>query len=151
MKRQTDLQLIGYIAKYGCFFMCMTYWITLKMTGTELDYDFLNRLWMDAIKKGIISGDVNKDGDMDDGNELLILDKDRLLTLAGINLRYIGSCKPEDVDSKTGLYFIGEFYNPRTKFTHFAGLDKNLKPEYDPIVNSMTVREGTLKTVRVYA
>jgi len=151
MKRQTDLQLIGYIAKYGCFFMCMTYWLTLKTTGKELDYDFLNRLWMEAIKKGIISGDVNKDGDMDDGNELLILDKDRLLALSGLNLKYVGSFQPNAVTKEQGVYFIGEFYNARTKFTHFAGLDDNLKPEYDPIENSMTIREGVLKTVRVYA
>jgi len=149
MKHQTDLQLIGYIAKYGCFFMDMTYWLSSKK-GNDLAYDFLNVVWMTAIQKGIISGDVNKDGDMDDADELLILDKDKLLTLAGVDMKYLGSFPPEAIIKKAGVYFIGEFYNERTKFTHFVGLDDNLKVEYDPIENSVTVKEGKLKTVRVF-
>lgn len=150
MKRQTDLHLIGYIAKYGCFFMCMTYWLNLKVKNSELAYDFLNTIWMTAIQKGIISGDVNKDGDMDDGNELLILDKNKLLILAGLDMGYIGSFDPKVVEKKSGVYFIGEFYCEDTKFTHFAGLDENLKCVYDPILNSNTVKNGVLKSVRVF-
>jgi hypothetical protein len=150
VKRQTDLQLIGYIAKYGCFFMCMAYWLSLKK-GHEVEYDYLSVIWQNAIAKGIISGDVNKDGDMDDGNELLILDKDKLLRLAGIDMRYIGSFAPNAVTKQDGVYFIGEMYNERTKFTHFVGLDRNLKVEYDPIENSITAREGVLKSVRVFS
>jgi len=150
MKHQTDLELIGYISKYGCFFMCMTYWITWKKKGIELGYDFLNIIWQTAIIKGIISGDVNNDGDMDDGNELLILDKNKLLMLAGLDIKYVGSFDPKVVEKKEGLFFIGEFYNANTKFTHFAGLDENIKCEYDPIFNSNTVKNGVLKSVRVF-
>lgn len=150
MKHQTDLQLIGYIAKYGCFFMCMTYWLNLKKKNSEIGHDFLNTIWMTAIQKGIISGDVNKDGDMEDGDELLILDKNKLLTLAGLDMKYLGSFDPKAVEKKHGVFFIGEFYNETTKFTHFAGLDKNLKCEYDPILNSKTVKNGVLKSVRVF-
>jgi len=150
MKRQTDLQLIGYISKYGCFFMCMVYWLSLKK-GHDVEYDFLNVVWQNAILKGIISGDVNKDGDMDDGNELLILDKDKLLRLAGVDMRYIGSFAPKAVTKQDGVYLIGEMYNERTKFTHFVGLDDNFKVEYDPIENSITAREGVLKSVRVFS
>ena len=87
MKRQTDLQLIGYLSKYGCFFMCIAYWISWKANKIEPDYDYLNRLWMEAIKRGFISGDMNNDGDMDDANELLLLDKNGLLSLCGIKLK----------------------------------------------------------------
>ena len=81
---------------------------------------------------------------------MLILDKDKLLTLAGVDMKYLGSFPPEAIIKKAGVYFIGEFYNERTKFTHFVGLDDNLKVEYDPIENSVTVKEGKLKTVRVF-
>jgi len=152
MKHQTDLQLIGYISKYGCFFMCMTYWLSWKKKGIELGYEFLNAIWMTAINKGLISGDLNNDGDMDDANEALILDKGRLLILAGLDMSYIGQFAPEAVVKKPGVFFIGEFYNPATKFTHFAGLDDNLKCEYDPIKNgSITVKNGVLKSVRCFS
>lgn len=128
----------------------MTYWLSLKK-GHEVEYDYLNVIWQNAIAKGIISGDVNKDGDMDDGNELLILDKDKLLRLAGIDMRYIGSFAPNAVTKQDGVYFIGEMFNARTNFTHFVGLDKDLKVEYDPIENSITAREGVLKSVRVFS
>lgn len=150
MKRQTDLQLIGYISKYGCFFMCMVYWLSLKK-GHEVEYDYLNVIWQSAIAKGFISGDTNKDGLFDGKDELLILDKDGLLRLAGIDMRYVGVFAPQAVKAQDGVYFIGEMYNGATKFTHFIGLDKNLKAEYDPIENSITARDGILKTVRVFS
>jgi hypothetical protein len=131
--------------------MCITYWLSIKKNNVELGYDFLNTIWMSAIQKGIISGDINNDGDMDDGNELLVLDKNKLLILAGIDMKYLGSFDPKSVEKKSGVFFIGEFYNPSTRFTHFVGLDENLKCEYDPIANSNTVKNGFLKTVRVFA
>lgn len=156
MKRQTDLQLIGYINKYGCFFMSMVYWLNLAVNKLEVGYNLLNNIWMQAIDKKIISGDENGDGDMDDGNELLIGDKDKLLSLAGIKLKYLGSFVPDKVIKKTGQYYIGEFYREWTEkgfkysYTHFAAIDETFKVVYDPILNSVTVAKGSLKTVRVF-
>ena len=149
MKHQTDGKLQHYINKYGCFFMCMIYWLAYKKDNRELSYEQLNTLWNDAIKNGIISGDLNHDGDMDDSNELLILDKDKLLSLAGIKLKYIGSYMAHDYVKKEGQFYIGEFYNERTKFTHFIAVDENLKIVYDPIQDSVTGREGKIQTVRI--
>jgi len=151
MKHQTDVQLQKYINKYGCFFMGMVYWFTFKLSEIDLSYAQLNSIWNEAIKLNIISGDENNDGDMDDYNELLILDKDQLLQLAKLKLRYIGSFLPDAVIKRPGQLYIGEFYNDRTKFTHFVGIDERFVTEYDPIKNSVTVREGILKTVRVFA
>lgn len=156
MKRQTDLQLIGYINKYGCFFMSIVYWLNLVSNKIELGFNRLNNLWMTSIDVGIISGDENGDGDMDDANELLIGDKDKLLALAGIKLKYLGSFEPDKVDKKPGQFYIGEFYREWTEkgkkhsFTHFVGIDESFKVVYDPIPNSVTVAKGTLKTVRVF-
>lgn len=151
MKHQTDSQFLGYINKYGCFFMCMTYWFSFKKDGIELSYEFLNSIWTKAIDKGIISGDLNHDGDMDDAKELLILDKDKLLSLVGLKLKYVGSFNTIDFIKKDGQLYIGEFHNDRTGFTHFIAVDENLKIIYDPILDSVTAREGKIKTVRVFA
>lgn len=149
MKYQTDSQLDHYINKYGCFFMDICYWIKWQLSKSEPDYNFLNKTWKDAIEKGIISGDLNHDGDMNDNGELLILDKDKLLALAGIGLKCLGTFGP-DKDIPNGMYAIGEFYNDRTKFTHFVAIGKDKKRVYDPILNSVTYREGVLKTIRIF-
>lgn len=157
MTKQTNLQLIGYINKYGCFFMCMVYWLNLVVNKVELGCNRLNNLWMTAIDSSIISGDMNGDGDMDDANELLIGDKDKLLALAGINLKYLGSFAPDKVVKKQGQFYIGEFYREWTEkgfkysFTHFVGIDENFSVVYDPIKDSVTVAKGKLKTVRVFS
>jgi hypothetical protein len=104
----------------------------------------------------IISGDMNGDGDMDDANELLIGDKDKLLALAGVPLKYLGSFDPDKVIKKPGQFYIGEFYREWTvkgekkSFTHFAGIDDSFKCVYDPLGESVTVAKGVLKTVRVF-
>jgi len=150
MKHQTDSQLDHYINKYGCFFMCICYWINWQINKIEPTYLELNAIWNNAIKLGIISGDLNHDGDMDDANEALILDKQKLLALAGIKLTASGSFGP-DQPIKDGQYAIGEFYNPRTKFTHFIVIGSDKKAVYDPIFNSVTYREGSLKTIRLFS
>lgn len=156
MKRQTDMPLDKNINKYGCFFMSMVYWFNLVVNKVDLGYNRLNNLWLTAIDKKIISGDENKDGDMDDANELLIMDKNALLKLAELKLEYVGSFSPDKVDKKTGQYYIGEFYREWTEkgkkksFTHFAVIDESFKCVYDPIENSNTVKNGVLKTVRVF-
>lgn len=151
MKRQTDLPLLGYINKYGCFFMSMVYWFSLKTRQVDLDYKALNTLWDEAIRQGAISGDMNGDGDMNDADESLIMNKDLLLKIAALRLKYVGSFPPDRVMKLPGNLYIGEFYNERTKFTHFVALDDDFKVEYDPIMNSVTAREGVLKTVRVFS
>lgn len=156
MKQQTDAQFIGNINKYGCFFMVIVYWLKLVTENVEYGFNIINRFWMTAIESNIISGDMNGDGDMDDANELLIGDKDALLALAGIKLKYLGSFTPDKVVKKPGQFYIGEFYREWTEkgkkrsFTHFAGIDESFRCVYDPIENSQTVAKGTLKTVRVF-
>jgi len=150
VKHQTDQQLTHYINKYGCFFMCMCYWIKWQIEGKEPDYGFLNALWSNAINIGVLSGDLNHDGDMNDPGELEILDKNRLLSLAGLRIKYIGAFAPDKIIPK-GNFAIGEFYNARTKFTHFIAIGPDKKAVYDPILNSVTYREGVLKTIRLFA
>lgn len=162
MLRQTDNRLISYIGKYGCFFMSIAYWLTLKVRNIEAGCNQLNSWWMLAMEtkdkngKPILSGDVNGDGDMDDADELLLGDKTAFCKMIGLPLEYVGSFAPDKVDKKPGQYYIGEYYREwmekgkKKSFTHFVGLDDNLACAYDPIGESLTVKLGKLKTVRVF-
>lgn len=162
MKKQTDFQLIGYIGKYGCFFMSIAYWLTLKVRNVEVGYNLLNTWWMTALEtkdkngNAIISGDMNGDGDMDDADELLIGDKNALCRLVGLPLEYLGSFTPDKVVKLPGQFYIGEFFNEWTEkgkkksFTHFVGIDEGFTCAYDPLGESNTVKNGKLKTVRVF-
>lgn len=147
MKRQTDLRLIGYITKYGCFFMCLVYYYMLWLKKVDLEHRELNRMWDEALAKGIITEDINGDGDLDDAGECLITDKERLLTLAGIRAKY--SQEASDYKIKNGEYAIAEMFNRRTGFIHFVVIDENRKIIYDPILNSVTTREGVIKSIRI--
>ena len=147
MKRQTDLRLIAYIGKYGCFFMCLVYYYILWLKKIDIEYRELNRIWDEALAKGIITEDKNGDGDLDDAGECLIADKERLLSLAGIRAKY--SLESANYKINKGEYAIAEMFNPRTKFIHFVVIDEKRNTIYDPIKDSITAREGIIKSIRI--
>ena len=147
VKRQTDLWLIGYIGKYGCFFMCLVYYYARWLKMPELDYYELNDIWEKAIESGVISGDLNHDGDLDDAGECLILDKEALLRMAGIIAKY--DTQGPGYIANPSDYLIAEMFNKRTNFTHFVVIDGKRNIVYDPIKDSITAREGMIKSIRV--
>ena len=53
-----------------------------------------------------------------------------------------------DVWTTDFKYCIGMYFNPYTKFTHFVVLDKDKKIVFDPVKNSITVKDGYLKDFR---
>lgn len=148
---QTDRTLDPRIQKYGCYFLCLAYFrekhLRYKWSAMELD-----TLWADAIKAGIISGDLNNDGDFDDGGELEILQPQQLCRLMGLPLKYVDGHFPLG-DPETlapDRFVITAWFNPATQYTHFVVGSKR-PVEYDPIKwGSRTVREGEPKSCRVY-
>ena len=48
--KQTDLTLIGYINRYGCFYMCIAYWLTLQVRKIKVGWKQLNTWWMFALE-----------------------------------------------------------------------------------------------------
>jgi len=60
MVNQLHPKLDKNIKKYGCYFMSLAFF-----SGKDWQAEELNRVWLSCIKKGYISGDLNKDGDMD--------------------------------------------------------------------------------------
>lgn len=143
--RQTDPALNKYVNKYGCYFMSLAY-----HTGKEFTAEELNTIWYEAIKKGYITGDINKDGDMDDSGEAIIVNPDGVAKLLGLNFTFIGKHSLGTDTIPEGYKAVGCYYNKRTKFRHFAAINKYKTVIYDPILNSVTVREGVLESMRLY-
>lgn len=105
----------------------------------------LKKSWVDAIAKGIVSGDLNHNGRLgDDPNELLIQNWDDLAKHTGSPLKFFGQFPP-GAPEKTGRYIIARWFNPNTGFRHFVVGDEK-PPVWDPIEGgSRTVREGHIE------
>lgn len=145
MIRQTDPALNKYIQKYGCYFMSLAY-----HTGREFTADELNRIWERCISLGYITGDVNKDGDLDDSGEAIIVDPNGVCSMLGLAYRYTGKHNQGSDHIMENYIAVGCFYNKRTKFRHFVAVNRYKTVIYDPIPNSVTVREGVLESLRLF-
>ena len=141
MLYQTDKDLLPVINHYGCAAMSLAYFRE-KYQGEPWTAQAINSIWNIAVENKIITGDLNGDGDFDEGGEAEIQDWQKLANLMGCHLRYIPGHFPIDSPLAKGAFSICAWYNPNTKFTHFVvGTSKPV--EYDPIRGgSKTVRDG---------
>lgn len=155
---QTDKALSREIQRYGCAFCSLAYYRE-RQGGPEWTARDLNAIWGLAKDQGIISGDLNNDGDTDDEGELEILNWNSLARLMGLPLKIL--TRPDGKGNLTthfpvghplaaGKFVIAQWYNHDTRFHHFVvGLSRPV--EYDPIeVGSRTVREGFAETIRIF-
>lgn len=144
---QNDNELLPVIQKYGCLFLCMAQKSPTFFTGIEGVYA-LNYIWEKATREGIISGDINQDGDFDDAGEAEVQDHNALAKLFNMSVRYDGIHHKADEDIPAGIKFIiGQFY---WRGSHFVCLNHRKEVEFDPLGYSNTVKNGTLKTMRFY-
>lgn len=155
---QTDKALSREIQKYGCAFCSLAYYRE-KQGGPSWTARDLNAIWGLAKDQGIISGDLNGDGDTDDPGELEILNWNSLARLMGLPLRIL--TRPDSVGGITthfpvghplavGKFVIAQWFNPDTNFRHFV-IGTSRPVEYDPIMGgSVTVREGYAETIRIF-
>lgn len=145
--RQTNKELLPVIQKYGCLFLCFAYKSPLRFEG-KVGCLALNNIWETAEKKGIISGDLNHDGDYDEDNEAVILDHNKLASLFDIPVKYDDKHHAAEEKIPPSVSFIfGQFY---WKSSHFTVLNHKKEVEFDPTKNSNTVKYGKLKTMRWY-
>lgn len=145
--KQSDKELIPVIQKYGCLFLCFAESSHIEFSGLQGRLA-LNYLWNSAVEKGIISGDLNKDGDFDDAGEAEVLDHNALAKLFDLKIRYDGKHhNPEEDIPKEVKIVFGQFY---FKGSHFVIVNKNRKVIFDSLGKSNTVKNGYLKSVRWY-
>lgn len=143
--KQTDKKCDKYIQKYGCYFCSIA-----NAVGKEFTAEELNAAWAKCLSLKYINGDMNGDGDLDDANEAIIVNPNGVCKVLGAKLIYVDRQFPAVLDIPKGHYAIGCFYNPSTKFRHFVVINENKQVIYDPILNSNTVKNGYLESMRIY-
>lgn len=133
---QNNIHLNKYIRKYGCLFLSMAYSSTM-----QLDEGTINAMWDECIKRGYITGDVNKNGSFDDPEDLCILKPhyDDIMKLVGSPYTFnnITYDRPND----TGYHIACYVYKGGT---HFVVVDHDERIIYDPTPNSNSVRYGEI-------
>jgi hypothetical protein len=134
--------------KYACLFMDIAY-AREYYHGYRWSKEELKRIWMEAKTKGVLSGDLNGDGDMDDKGELEIQSHNAVASLLGSPLTYIPGHHPPTTRI-LNRYAIGCFFNPRTQFRHFGVIIPDHRVIYDSMGSSVTIREGVLESIRLY-
>ncbi len=144
MVYQTDNLLANWIQHYGCTANGLAAYRDFCMGKPWRVHEWGASMHL-AVDRGILSGDLNGDGDMDDPAESLIQDYQKLADHFGLPLKYLGKFDQSDFEKFYGprYWVLVAWYNPRTKFTHWV--IGNSKPvRWDSIKSgSVTVAEGT--------
>ena len=142
---QADSRLLSVIQSYGCYFLTLAEASPVVFSGDE-SCQRLNGIWAKATDLGIISGDVNHDGDFDDDGEAEIQDATALAKMFGLKVRYDGiHHKAEEAIPADVKVVIGQYWY---RSGHFVLLNKSKKVTFDSYGKSNTVKNGYLKTMR---
>ena len=143
---QADPGLISPIQHYGCYFLTLAQASLIVFQGEE-GCQRLNGIWVKATELGIISGDINHDGDVDDDGEAEIQDVTRLAQeFFKLKVKYDGIHHGADEIIPANVKIvIGQYWY---KGGHFVLLDKSKKVTFDSYGKSNTVKNGYLKTMR---
>jgi hypothetical protein len=146
--KQTDKGLLPEIRAWGCLFLCFAEASPLIFNGSN-GRTALNKIWKEAVKKGYITGDLNRDGDCDDDGESEIQNHTALANeFFALDVRYDGVHHKADekIPSKVLIVFGKYVY----KGGHFVVLNKSKKVIFDSYGESNTVKNGKLESMRWY-
>lgn len=136
--KQKDLKKVSEVAKriydYGCYFLSLLYVRKISYSEiTSLDellmyYDtFIACGWMDP--------------------DCYVKDPCAILGFL-TGKKYIVK-KSEVLDPNANI-IIGRWHNPTTKHSHFVVMDSNNNVVWDPLGNSITVRDGLVESYRLF-
>lgn len=142
---QADSRLLNVEQSYGCYFLTLAQASPIVFQGDE-GCQRLNGIWAKAVDLGIISGDINHDGDLDDDGEAEIQDATALARMFGLKVHYDGQHHGADEKIPSNVKIvIGQYWY---KGGHFVLLNKSKKVTFDSYGKSNTVKNGYLKTMR---
>lgn len=143
---QADSRLTKPIQTYGCYFLTLAQASPTVFSGDE-GCQRLNGIWVKATELGVISGDINHDGDVDDDGEAEIQNATRLAQdFFNLKVAYDGKHHKADEDIPPEVKIvIGQYW---WKSGHFVLLNKSKKVTFDSYGKSNTVKNGYLKTTR---
>lgn len=114
------------IGESGCYFTCLC-----KFAGKENDI-------ISIYKKSLALGYIEEDCYIKDPVKILKM-------LTGKNYSVVKQSTALEAD-----LIITRFVNKRTGFNHFAITDVNAKVLYDPLGDSVTVKEGYAESFRMF-
>lgn len=142
---QASTGLLSVIQSYGCYFLTLAQASPVVYQGEE-GIQRLNGIWAKATELGIISGDINHDGDLDDDGEAEIQDATALAKMLGLKVKYDGKHHaPDEEIPPTVKVVIGQYWY---RGGHFVLLSKSKKVTFDSYGKSNTVKNGYLKSMR---
>ena len=136
MLRQTD-DFLNPLGKWGCYVVSILNMAELINPDRHLTQQNAFALTANAWKAGWIDDKFD------------IQNPEAIARSAGAPVKFIGKADAF-YRTKANEYEILEFYNARTKFTHFALGDGTGKVLFDPIKDSVTVREGRVVGKRIF-
>lgn len=122
------------IGEYGCYLLSIYKGISMSDDALILarvanDYDGLK-------KKKII------------GDECEVLQPEKICEHYGINATVEKTKTWPNTDEPH--FVIGKYYNKRTGYSHFVIMKGPREVEYDPLGESVTVKEGDIESYRVF-
>lgn len=143
---QKSIELLCVMNDYGCYFLCLAEASPIIFSGSA-GIQRLNGIWSKAMEEGLISSDLNHDGDYDDAGEAEIQNVTLLAQkYFKLKLKYDGlhHDASEIIPPEVKLV-IGQFF---WKGGHFVIINKSKKVTYDSLGKSNSVKNGKLKTMR---
>ena len=142
---QADSRLLNVEQSYGCYFLTLAQASPIVFQGDE-GCQRLNGIWAKAVDLGIISGDINHDGDFDDDGEAEIQNATALAKMFGLKVKYDGKHHSADEAIPSNVKIvIGQYWYTSG---HFVLLNKSKKVTFDSYGKSNTVKNGYLKSMR---
>lgn len=122
------------IGEYGCYLLSIYKGISMSddpliLARIANDYD-------DLRKNGAI------------GDECEVLHPEKICERYNVNVTVEKTKKWPNTDKPH--FVIGKYYNKRTGYSHFVLMKGPREVEYDPLGDSVTVREGDIESYRVF-
>lgn len=121
---------LEYLGNYGCYYFSICY--SLGVT------DIVKAL--EIYRKSVKLGFMDKDCYIKNPGLLAGM-------ISGHTYKVTKTIERPKMDSKKD-FIIGEYYNPKTNFTHFCNVTNT--PIYDPLGDSVTVKEGFIRSYRYF-
>ena len=124
---QRSIILNDAIRKYGCLLLCYVE-LAQRITNQKYNDHTAVVLYHHFVERGYIKDDCT------------VLKPDMIMQSLGVNLNGWIRRESKSYEVKRSEYEIQEWSNARTGNTHFV------LPDYDPLVDSVTVKEGKISS-----
>lgn len=135
MLRQTD-PLVSPAREWGCYFFSIAAMVEQEL-GKVFEPREILKVYSMSVKNGYLD------------HEFTVLLPKGILTLLGSKMRFMGKYDKAYVPTSSEKEIL-EFFNPSTGIVHFVLGDGKGNCFFDPWENSKTVRDGYVRSKRIF-